>query len=246
MIRLQNKTCFVTGAGAGIGFATACAFAEEGGQVIALDRDIGGLEKLSDKRPTIRTQVLDVTDTYAVAAFFKSLDRADVLFNCAGMVAAGDLLTCTQDDWARTLTLNVSSLFFMCRSAVPLMISGGGGSIINMASVISSIGAAPDRFAYGTSKAAVIGLTKSIALDYAAQNIRCNAICPSAVETPSMAARIEAMDDPAASRAAFESRQPIGRMATTAEIAEMVTYLASDLSGCVTGSAMVMDGGAKL
>lgn len=245
-MRLQDKTCIVTGAGAGIGFATACAFAAEGAQVIALDRDVGGLETLVARHSTIRTQVLDVTDADAVATFFESLDTADVLFNCAGMVAAGDLLTCTQEDWARTMALNVSSLFYMCRSAVPLMISGEGGTIINMASVISSIGAAPDRFAYGTSKAAVIGLTKSIALDYAAQNIRCNAICPSAVETPSMAARIEAMDDPAAARAVFESRQPIGRMATPEEIAEMVVYLASDLSGCVTGSALVMDGGAKL
>ena len=134
----------------------------------------------------------------------------------------------------------------MCRSVLPLMQSGGGGSIINMASVISSIGAAPDRFAYGTSKAAVIGLTKSIALDYASLNVRCNAICPSAVETPSMAGRIAAMGDPVKARAAFESRQPIGRMATTAEIAEMAVYLASDLYGCVTGSGIVMDGGAKL
>jgi 2-keto-3-deoxy-L-fuconate dehydrogenase len=126
------------------------------------------------------------------------------------------------------------------------MMSGAGGSIINMASVISSIGAAPDRFAYATSKAAVIGLTKSIALDYASQSIRCNAICPSAVETPSMAARISAMDNPVKARAAFESRQPIGRMATTTEIAEMAVYLAGDVSGCVTGSTIIMDGGAKL
>lgn len=245
-MRLQNKTCVVTGAGAGIGFATACAFAAEGANVIALDRELVGLTALAKECASVRIDVLDVTDPDAVKAYFKATDRVDVLFNCAGMVVAGDLMTCTQDDWMRTLNLNLSALFFMCRTTLPLMQSGGAGSIINMASVISSIGAAPDRFAYGTSKAAVIGLTKSIALDYAYQNIRCNAICPSAVETPSMSARIEAMDNPAAARKDFERRQPIGRMATPAEIAEMAVYLASDLSGCVTGSAIVIDGGAKL
>lgn len=245
-MRLQNKTCIVTGAGAGIGFATASAFASEGAKVIALDRDQAGLSALIEQSSNIETQLLDVTDTDAVANFFVSQGKVDVLFNCAGMVAPGNLLTCTTSDWARTIELNVTSIFTMCSGAVPRMQSGDGGSIINMGSVISSIGAAPDRFAYGASKAAVIGMTKSIALDYAAQNIRCNAICPSAVETPSMSARIEAMDDPVAAREAFESRQPIGRMATTAEIAEMAVYLASDLSGCVTGSAITMDGGAKL
>ncbi len=245
-MRLQNKTCIVTGAGAGIGFATAAAFASEGAKVIALDRDQTGLDDLTKTHPNIHTQSLDVTDADAIAAFFQSLDGLDALFNCAGMVAAGDLLACTPDDWSQTMALNVTAIFHMCRAGLPVMQSGGGGSIINMGSVISSIGAAPDRFAYGASKAAVIGMTKSIALDYAAQNIRCNAICPSAVETPSMSARIDAMDDPAAARAAFESRQPIGRMATPAEIAEMAVYLASDLSGTVTGSAIVMDGGAKL
>jgi 2-keto-3-deoxy-L-fuconate dehydrogenase len=245
-MRLQEKTCIVTGAGAGIGFATAGAFASEGAKVIAIDRDQKGLLVLASEFPEIETHVLDVTDAVAVASFFAALGKVDVVFNCAGMVAAGDLLSCTTSDWTRTMELNVTSIYTMCRAAVPCMQSGTGGSIINMGSVISSLGAAPDRFAYGASKAAVIGMTKSIALDYAAQNIRCNAICPSAVETPSMAARIAAMDDPVAARADFESRQPIGRMATPAEIAEMAVYLACDLSGCVTGSAITMDGGAKL
>ena len=245
-MRLQNKICIATGAGAGIGFATAGAFASEGAKVIALDRDQAGIVALNGEYQEIETHVLDVTDTDAVTGFFVALGKVDVLFNCAGMVAAGNLLNCTTSDWARTMELNVTSIYTMCRAAVPLMQSGNRGSIINMGSVISSIGAAADRFAYGASKAAVIGMTKSIALDYAAQNIRCNAICPSAVETPSMAARIDAMDDPVAARAGFESRQLIGRMATPAEIAEMAVYLASDLSGCVTGSAMMMDGGAKL
>ena len=245
-MRLKNKTCVVTGAAAGIGFATASAFAVEGAHVIALDRDLNGLQALKAECPMVKTYILDVTDADAVTLFFKTSKTIDVLFNCAGMVATGNILACTRSDWTRTLDLNVSALFYMCRCILPLMVSGAGGSIINMASVISSIGAAPDRFAYATSKAAVIGLTKSIALDYASKSIRCNAICPSAVETPSMAARISAMDNPVKARAAFESRQPIGRMATTTEIAEMAVYLAGDLSGCVTGSTIIMDGGAKL
>lgn len=245
-MRLQNKTCIVTGAGAGIGFATARAFANEGATVIALDRDQAGLSTLANRQTYIKTQILDVTDVDAVVEFFQTQDKADVLFNCAGMVATGDLLACKPSDFLQTMTLNVTATFDMCRATLPLMLGGSGGSIINMGSVISSIGAAPDRFAYGTSKAAVIGMTKSIALDYASRNIRCNAICPSAVETPSMSQRIEAMDDPVTARAAFESRQPIGRMASPAEIAEMAVYLASDMSGTVTGSVMIMDGGAKL
>ena len=245
-MRLKNKTCVVTGAAAGIGFATASAFAVEGAHVIALDRDLNGLQALKAECPTVKTHILDVTDADAVTLFFETSKTIDVLFNCAGMVATGNILACTRSDWTSTLDLNVSALFYMCQCILPLMVSGAGGSIINMASVISSIGAAPDRFAYATSKAAVIGLTKSIALDYASQSIRCNAICPSAVETPSMAARISAMDNPVKARAAFESRQPIGRMASTTEIAEMAVYLARDVSSCVTGSTIIMDGGAKL
>ncbi|SMX23695.1 SDR family oxidoreductase [Boseongicola aestuarii] len=246
MQRLHNKTCLVTGAGAGIGYATVEAFIAEGANVIAIDRTPVGLADLASRHSGLKTHVVDVTDAGAVKALIGGLDRLDVLFNCAGMVTTGDLLTCTPEDWTRTFDLNVTAIFHMCRHAVALMIKSGGGSIVNMGSVISSIGAAPDRLAYGASKAAVIGLSKSIALDYAAENVRCNVICPSAVETPSMAARIEAMDDPVAARRAFESRQPIGRMAFTGEIAEMAVYLASDLSGCVTGSTMIMDGGAKL
>ena len=171
-MRLQNKTCIVTGAGAGIGFATAGAFASEGAKVIALDRDQAGLVALNGEYQEIETHVLDVTETDAVTDFFAALGKVDVLFNCAGMVAAGNLLNCTTSDWARTMELNVTSIYTMCRAAVPLMQSGNRGSIINMGSVISSIGASADRFAYGASKAAVIGMTKSIALDYDAQNIR--------------------------------------------------------------------------
>lgn len=246
MLRLQDKTCIVTGAGAGIGYATAIAYSNEGAQVVALDRDETGLQQLTKANPAITAQIVDVTDLTAVQSFFSDLEKIDVLFNCAGMVAVGDLIQCSDSDWVRSMQLNVTSLFYTCRSAVPLMQTIGGGSIINMASVISSIGAAPDRFAYGASKAAVIGMTKSIARDFASQGIRCNAICPSAVETPSMTMRIDAMDDPDAARAAFSSRQPVGRMANPEEIAEMAVYLASDLSAFMTGSAVVIDGGAKL
>ncbi|MEM6462578.1 MAG: SDR family oxidoreductase [Pseudomonadota bacterium] len=246
MKRLQSKTCIVTGAGAGIGYTTAIAYAQEGARVTALDRDEAALARLSSNCPQIETRVIDVTNAAAVRDFFAQTDRIDVLFNCAGIVAVGSLVDCSDDDWARSLDINVTALFYTCRGALPQMSAAGGGSIINMASVISSIGGAPDRFAYGASKAAVIGMTKSIARDFAAQGIRCNAICPSAVETPSMIARIEAMDDPEAARAAFAARQPVGRMAMTEEIAELAVYLASDQSSFMTGSAVVIDGGAKL
>lgn len=246
MQRLKNKNCVVTGAGAGIGYATALAFAKEGAHVVGVDRESSGLERLSAAATDIETAVVDVTDSRAVDALFAGLEKTDVLFNCAGMVAVGTLMSCTDQDWQRSMDLNVNSMFYTCRAVVPVMLKHGGGSIINMASVISSIGAAPDRFAYGTSKAAVIGLTKSIALDHAADGIRCNAICPSAVETPSMTARIEDMDDPVAARHAFSSRQPVGRMGTPEEISELAVYLASDHSSFMTGGAIVMDGGAKL
>lgn len=244
--RLNDKVCVVTGAAAGIGYQTARAFASEGARVLAVDRDAKGLEALKTDGLNISTTVLDVTDPAAVTTFFADIEDIDVLFNCAGMVTVGNLMNCSDQDWSRSLDLNVTSLFTMCRAAIPLMLASGGGSIINMASVISSIGAAPDRFAYGVSKAAVIGMTKSIALDYAAEGIRCNAICPSGVETPSMTARINAMDDPEAARFAFSSRQPVGRMGRPDEIAELATYLASDISAFMTGSAIPIDGGAKI
>ena len=236
----------MTGAASGIGYATALAYAGEEADVIGLDRNPDGLGQLAGTCPAIKTSVVDVTNPENVQSFFSELGHVDVLFNCAGMVAVGDLLHCSDADWTRTLELNVTSLFHTCRAAVPLMQAAGGGSIINMASVISSIGAAPDRFAYGTSKAAVIGMTKSIARDYASEGIRCNAICPSAVETPSMTARIDAMEDPDGARSAFSERQPVGRMARPDEIAELAVYLATDQSSFVTGSAIVIDGGAKL
>lgn len=246
MGRLENKVCVVTGAASGIGRETALAYLREGARVHALDRDERGLAELAARHPGLRVARIDVTDAAAVEAFHAGLERLDVQVNCAGMVAVGNLQACTAEDWQRSLDLNATSVFLMMRAAVGRMAPQKGGSIINVASVISSIGAAPDRFAYGATKAAVIGMTKSVARDYASANIRCNAICPSAVETPSMTARIEAMPDSAAARRDFAARQPLGRMGTPAEIAELAVYLASDLSAFMTGSQLVIDGGAKL
>lgn len=246
MKRLSDKVCMVTGAAAGIGRETALAFLREGATVHALDHDVKGLALLQTQHPQLQVAAVDVTDAEAVERVHAGLPRLDVQFNCAGMVAVGNLLDCSDEDWRRSLDLNVTSVRLMMRAAVRLMAAQRSGSIINVASVISSIGAAPERFAYGATKAAVIGMTRSVALDYAADNIRCNAICPSAVETPSMTARIEAMEDSAAARQGFNARQPLGRMGTPAEIAELAVYLASDLSGFMTGSALRIDGGAKL
>ncbi|SIS90276.1 SDR family oxidoreductase [Paracoccus saliphilus] len=244
--RLNGKLCVVTGAAAGIGRETVLAFAEAGAKVHAVDRDSGGLGKLAAEVPSIATHAFDITDAQAVAEFHAELPRLDVQFNCAGIVTVGGLGDCSKEDWEQALSVNVTSIFLMMQAALPRLQSGGGGSIINMASVISSIGAAPQRFAYGATKAAVLGMTKSVALDYASVGIRCNAICPSGVETPSMTDRIEAMEDPDAARAMFSSRQPVGRMGTPAEIAELALYLASDASVYMTGSHIVIDGGAKL
>ncbi len=243
MARLAGKTCVVTGAASGIGRASAILFATEGAHVIAVDVDETGLAALSGENSNIKTRTLDVLDQDKVEAFASAIAPVDVLFNCAGKVSAGTILDCSMDEWRSSLDLNVSSIFYLSRALLPGMIAKGGGSIINMASVISSLGAAPDRFAYGATKAAVIGMTKSIARDFAGDGVRSNAICPSAVDTPSMRARIDVMEDPKAAYEMFSKRQPVGRMARAEEIAEMAVYLASDASAFVTGSAMVIDGG---
>lgn len=246
MARLEGKVCIVTGAAAGIGRETAGIFAREGAQVIAIDIDQTGLTELAEAHPDVATHIVDVRQSEDIQRLVDRLPRIDVLFNCAGRVAVGTILECSEDDWQASLGLNVTSLFRMTRAVLPKMLAAGSGSIINMASVISSIGGAPDRFAYGVSKGAVIGMTKSIARDFSDKGIRCNAICPSSIETPSMSARIAAMDDPAAAREAFNVRQPVGRMGTPREVADLATYLASDESDFMTGSALVLDGGAKI
>ncbi len=241
MGRLDGKRALVTAAGQGIGRATALAFAAEGARVIASDRDPALLNGLATEG--IETLTLDVRDPDAVAAAAREIGVLDVLFNCAGMVASGSILDCDEDQWAASLDLNLTAMYRMCRAFLPAMIAGGGGSIVNMASVVSSVKGAPNRFAYGASKAAVIGLTKSIAADFVGRGIRANAVCPGTVETPSLRDRLAATGDAEAARVAFVARQPLGRLGTPEEIAALVVYLASDDSAYTTGVAHVIDGG---
>ena len=245
--RLSGKTAFVTAAGQGIGRATAEAFVREGARVIASDINA---ELLADlKRATgCETRLLDVTDANAVAAAAQAAGAAHVLFNGAGYVHAGTILDCDERAFDFSFDLNVRAMYRMIRAFLPAMLEQGGGSIINVASVAGSIKGAPNRFVYGTTKAAVIGLTKSVAADFITRGVRCNAICPGTVESPSLRERISAQaaasgQTLAQVEAAFISRQPMGRVGTTAEIAALAVYLASDESGFTTGTAQVIDGG---
>ena len=239
--RLAGKTALITAAGQGIGHATAVAFQREGARLWATDIDESKLAGLATLEG-VTCRALDVRDESAVAAAAEEIGALDVLFNCAGRVPHGTLLDCAPEDWEETLDLNVTAMYRMIRAFLPAMLAAGGGSIINMASVVSSVKAAPDRCAYGASKAAVIGLTKSVALDYAAQGIRCNAVCPGAVDTPSLDERLNARPDPEAARKAFIARAPVGRMGSPSEIAALCVYLASDESAFTTGQALVIDG----
>jgi 2-keto-3-deoxy-L-fuconate dehydrogenase len=237
--RLSGKTALVTGAAQGIGRATAQLFAAEGATVWATDRDESALAGLDG---CVRRR-LDVLDRAAIETVLAEAGPLDILFNCAGVVAAGTILDCSDDDWRFSFDLNVTATFHTIRAALPAMIANGGGSIINMASVASSITAAANRFAYGASKAAVIGLTKSVATDFVTQGIRCNAICPGTVDTPSLHDRLRATGDYDSAWAAFQARQPMGRVGAAGEIAALVLYLASDESGFTTGQSHVIDGG---
>jgi 2-keto-3-deoxy-L-fuconate dehydrogenase len=250
--RLSGKTAFVTAAGQGIGRATALAFAQEGAHVIATDIQLAALQSLRDACGC-EVRVLDVTDAAAIRAVAQELTQTrqrtvNVLFNGAGFVHAGTVLDCTEDEWDTAFQLNVRSQFRLIRAFLPGMLAAGGGSIINMASVAGSIKGAPSRFIYGTSKAAVIGLTKAVAADFITQGIRCNAICPGTVESPSLRDRIAAQaaasgQTPAQVEAAFVARQPMGRLGRVEEIAALAVYLASDESAFTTGTAQVIDGG---
>lgn len=237
--RLAGKRILVTAAAQGMGRAAADAFRREGAEVIATDRDE---EKLATVEAALRVP-LDVTDVRGIEALAEELGAVDVLFNCAGFVHHGTILDCDEDDWERSHAINIRSMYRMCRAFLPAMIAAGGGSIINMSSVASSIIGVPNRFAYGVTKAAVIGLTRSIAADFVTQGIRCNAICPGTVDTPSLDQRMRAQGDYDAARAAFISRQPMGRIGKPEEIAELLVYLASDASAFMTGSTLVIDGG---
>jgi 2-keto-3-deoxy-L-fuconate dehydrogenase len=241
ILRLKNKTALITAAGAGIGQATARAFAAEGASVIATDVNGQALEVLAGEG--MDTRVLDVTNPDAVSAIAAELGAPDILFNCAGFVHHGTILDCDEEAADFSIDLNIKAMYRMTRAFLPLMIEAGGGSIINMSSAASSIIAAPNRFIYGATKAAVIGMTKSIAADFVTNNIRCNAICPATVESPSLEQRMRDMGDYETSRAQFIARQPMGRIGTAEEIAALATYLASDESQFLTGQAICIDGG---
>jgi len=234
---LTGKTALVTAAAQGIGRASALALAAAGARVIATDVNEAGLAGLDEAG--IETRSLDVLDAQAVAAF--GAEPVDILFNCAGVVHGGTVLTTSEDDLDFAWALNVKAMARMCRAVLPGMVARGGGAIINMASVASSIKGVPDRFAYTVTKAAVVGLTKSIAADFVAQNIRVTAICPGTVETPSLQDRLSAKGDYDATRAAFIARQPIGRIGAPEEIADLVVYLAG--ATYTTGQVHVIDGG---
>ena len=243
--RLAGKRALVTAAGQGIGRASVLAMAAEGARVLATDVNPALLEAFRGVA-NVETAVLDVLDDAAVAGVIGGQPALDVLFNCAGYVHQGAIDACTDRDWDFSFNLNVRAQWKTIAAALPKMVDNGGGSIINMASMCSSLKGFANRFAYGASKAAVIGLTKSVAIDYVAKGIRCNCICPGTVDTPSLQDRINAFDDPQAARRMFVARQPMGRLATAEEIAPIVVYLASDESRFATGQPFLIDGGTMI
>jgi len=251
-MRLLGKRALVTAAAQGIGRATALAFAREGAQVLATDINDAGLASLrADSGDRIQARNLDVTNGIAVANLadaYRGEQAFDVLFNCAGVVHAGSVLECDERDWEFAWQLNVTAMYRLSRALLPDMLARGGGSIINMSSVASSVKGVPNRFAYSTTKAAVVGLTKSIAADFVGTGVRCNAICPGTVESPSLQQRIAEQArvqgaTPEQVHAAFVTRQPMGRLGKPDEIAALAVYLASDESAFTTGTCQVIDGG---
>ncbi|MET4103488.1 2-keto-3-deoxy-L-fuconate dehydrogenase [Roseovarius sp. MBR-78] len=240
---LAGKTALVTAAANGIGRASAEALAARGAQVIATDIDGAGVAALAEATPNMTGQRLDVMDGDAVNALVASVAPVHILLNCAGWVHDGTILDCDETVWDRAFDLNAKSIFRITNAVLPGMLEAGGGSIINIASIVSSEKGAPRRFAYGASKAAIIGMTKSIAADFVKQGIRCNAICPGTVQSPSLNDRLEATGDFDKALAAFKERQPMGRLGQPEEIAEIVCYLAGDMSAFTTGQAFAIDGG---
>lgn len=237
--RLSGKTALITGAGQGIGRATATAFAAEGATVWATDRELALVERIDG----CTARRLDVLDTAEIETVFSEAGRLDALFNCAGYVASGTILECSEQDWSFSFDLNVTAMYHSIRLALPGMLEAGKGSIINMASVAGSIIGVANRFAYGASKGAVVGLTKAIARDFAATGVRCNAICPGTVDTPSLHQRLRDTGDYEGAWSSFIARQPMGRVGSAEEIAALAVYLASDESAFTTGQCLVVDGG---
>ena len=243
--RLAGKRALVTAAAQGIGRASALAFAREGARVIATDVNEAKLAELAGL-PGIETRRLDVRDDAAVTALAAEIGPIDILLNAAGFVHHGTVLDCSDADWDFSFDLNIRSMFRTIRAFLPGMLAQGKGSIVNIASGASSVRGIPNRFVYGTTKAAVVGLTKSVAADFIRKGIRCNAIAPGTIATPSLDDRINAFDDPIAARKAFIERQPMGRLGEAEEVAEAVLYLASDESAFTTGTILLVDGGFAL
>ena len=241
--RLAAKRIVVTAAAAGIGRATALAFAAEGACVHAVDVDERNLNFLCAGNPALFPHAVDLLDNEAISALAAAVGETDVLFNCAGFVHSGTILECSEEDWDFSFELNVKSMYRLSRAFLPGMLARRAGNIINMGSVAGVGTAAPNRFVYSATKAAVVGLTRSIACDFVKQGIRCNAVCPGTVDTPSLRARLEAFEDPRQARREFESRQPMGRLGDPREVAALLVYLAADESAFVTGQTLVIDGG---
>jgi len=244
--RLENKNIIVTAAGQGIGKATAIAFHNEGANVFATDINENTLKSLKDEYSKIDTFKLDSANKKDVESYCKHLNKIDVLFNAVGFVHHGTILDCEEKDWDFSFNVNIKSMYFMCKAILPKMLENKKGSIINIASVASSLKGVPNRFAYGASKAAIVGLTKSIAADFVKKNIRCNAIAPGTIFTPSWEDRVKQSKDPVQAKKDFIARQPMGRLGTAEEIASMAIYLASDESAFTTGNTFSVDGGMTI
>ncbi|MGD8365049.1 MAG: SDR family oxidoreductase [Desulfobacterales bacterium] len=243
--RLDGQTAIITGAGQGIGRAIVHSFAREGSRVWATSRSLAPLQSL-EKTTSVRIEQLDVTRPADVAAAAQKIGTVDILVNCAGYVASGTILDCSLEELERSLDVNLRGAVYMTRAFLPGMCTRGAGSIINIASVLSSVTSAPGRFAYSTAKAALIGFTKSVAVDFVTRGIRVNAVCPGAVQTPGLESRIAASEDPHATRAAFVGRHKMGRLGTVEEVAAACLYLASAESSFMTGQMLVVDGGMTL
>ena len=241
--RLDRKRVLLTAAGQGIGRASALAMAQEGARVLATDINEDALAALEVEAPGIECRMLDVLDKQAIDELASNVGVVDALFNCAGYVHNGTILDCTDDDWDFAFNLNAKAQYWMIQAVLPAMLEAGSGSIINMSSLASSMKGVPMRFVYTASKAAVLGITKSVAAEYVTQGIRCNAICPGTVNSPSLEERLHAQGDYEEARAAFVARQPMGRIGTAEEIAALVVYLASDESAYTSGQALAIDGG---